>query len=113
MYWEFATDNYDLGFGIYFEWTIAESNQITVHVSESSDEDYDEEDNIPSGGLNDVESANSNSLSSGGGYRRSQKNNSNKLPIDEIIPIYRRDCHEQVCYLIIILINFIFLGLCR
>lgn len=39
LFWEFATDYYDIGFGVYFEWTIAPSNQVSVHVSESSDEE--------------------------------------------------------------------------
>jgi hypothetical protein len=39
LFWEFATDHYDIGFGVYFEWTIADSNTVTVHISESSDED--------------------------------------------------------------------------
>lgn len=43
LFWEFATDHYDIGFGVYFEWTVADSNQVSVHVSESDDEeDYDE-----------------------------------------------------------------------
>lgn len=28
LFWEFATDNYDIGFGVFFEWTVAESNQV-------------------------------------------------------------------------------------
>ena len=44
LFWEFATDNYDLGFGVYFEWTIAPSNQVSVQVSESSDEEELEEE---------------------------------------------------------------------
>ena len=44
LFWEFATDSYDLGFGVYFEWTIAPSNQVSVHVSESSDEEELEEE---------------------------------------------------------------------
>lgn len=39
LFWEFATDYYDIGFGVFFEWTIAPSNTVSVHVSESSDED--------------------------------------------------------------------------
>ena len=43
VFWEFATDSYDLGFGVYFEWTDAcEGHQVSVHVGESSDEDTDE-----------------------------------------------------------------------
>ncbi len=44
IFWEFATDYYDLGFGLHFEWTISPSNNVTVHVSDSSeDEDGEEE----------------------------------------------------------------------
>lgn len=44
MFWEFATDSYDIGFGVYFEWNIEPPTQVTVQVSESSDEeDLDEE----------------------------------------------------------------------
>ena len=39
LFWEFATDYYDLGFGVYFEWTVSPSSQVSVHVSESSDEE--------------------------------------------------------------------------
>lgn len=43
LFWEFATDNYDIGFGVYFEWTDSPNTAVSVHVSESSD-DEDEED---------------------------------------------------------------------
>lgn len=43
--WEFATDGYDIGFGIYFDWTPVTTRSITVHISESSD-DEDEEEGI-------------------------------------------------------------------
>lgn len=43
LFWEFATDYYDIGFGVFFEWTDAASASVSVHVSESSDEDEDEE----------------------------------------------------------------------
>uniref|UniRef100_A0A8D8S5Y5 Golgi resident protein GCP60 n=1 Tax=Cacopsylla melanoneura TaxID=428564 RepID=A0A8D8S5Y5_9HEMI len=38
LYWEFCTDHYDLGFGIYFEWNKSPTNQVSVHVSETDDE---------------------------------------------------------------------------
>ena len=44
IFWEFATDYYDLGFGVYFEWSKAQSNTVTVHVSDSSEEDEENED---------------------------------------------------------------------
>lgn len=42
--WEFATEDYDIGFGVYFDWTPVTSTAITVQVSESSDEDDDDEE---------------------------------------------------------------------
>lgn len=41
--WEFATDGYDIGFGVYFEWSKPDTNQVTVHISESEDDDEDED----------------------------------------------------------------------
>lgn len=42
--WEFATDGYDIGFGIYFDWSPVTSQSITVHISESSDDEDEEEE---------------------------------------------------------------------
>ena len=42
LFWEFATDYYDIGFGLYFEWTADTSNQVSVQVGESSDEEDEE-----------------------------------------------------------------------
>jgi len=83
IFWEFATDYYDLGFGLYFEWTISPSNNVTVHVSDSSeDEEGEGEGEEGAAAKNDPEKGN--------------KANENKAPIDEIIPIFRRDSHEEV-----------------
>lgn len=46
--WEFATDGYDIGFGVYFDWSPVTSRAITVHISESSD-DEDEDDELGEG----------------------------------------------------------------
>lgn len=43
LFWEFATDNYDIGFGVYFEWTDSPNTAVSVHVSESSDDEEEEE----------------------------------------------------------------------
>jgi len=83
IFWEFATDYYDIGFGLYFEWTISPSNNVTVHVSDSS-EDEDEE------GEGEGEETTKHDPEKG------DKSNENKPPCDEIIPIFRRDCHEEV-----------------
>ncbi|KAB7507508.1 Golgi resident protein GCP60 [Armadillidium nasatum] len=45
LFWEFATDSYDIGFGIIFEWRKdASSTGVTVHVTESDDDDEEEEE---------------------------------------------------------------------
>ncbi|EQB78543.1 Golgi resident protein GCP60-like protein [Camelus ferus] len=76
LFWEFATDNYDIGFGVYFEWTDSPNTAVSVHVSESSDDEEEEEENISS--------------------EEKAKKNANKPLLDEIVPVYRRDCHEEV-----------------
>uniref|UniRef100_A0A914QNZ8 GOLD domain-containing protein n=1 Tax=Panagrolaimus davidi TaxID=227884 RepID=A0A914QNZ8_9BILA len=89
LFWEFATDYYDIGFGVYFEWSISETSEVSVHVSESSDEEYDEEaesSGNPNAAPGDVESA--------GAMKKVR--DPNKPATDEIIPVYRRDCHEEV-----------------
>lgn len=37
-----ATDYYDIGFGVFFEWWNLKIHRVTVHVSDSEDEDEDE-----------------------------------------------------------------------
>ncbi|XP_042323942.1 protein TMED8 [Sceloporus undulatus] len=79
--WEFATEDYDIGFGVYFDWTPITSTAITVQVSESSDEEDEEEEfegPIPVG---DVERGSKS-------YLRSR--------YGEIMPVYRRDSHLEV-----------------
>ncbi|XP_053568597.1 Golgi resident protein GCP60 [Bombina bombina] len=76
LFWEFATDNYDIGFGVYFEWTDSPNTAVSVHVSESSEDEEEDEENP-----NSEEKA---------------KKNTNKPQLDEIVPVYRRDCHEEV-----------------
>lgn len=51
LFWEFATDSYDIGFGVYFEWSKPETNQVSVHISESEDEDDEEDEYEPQGDL--------------------------------------------------------------
>ena len=52
IFWEFATDSYDLGFGLFFEWNLTPQENITMTISESSDEE-DDEDNEGEGGAED------------------------------------------------------------
>lgn len=84
LFWEFASDSYDLGFGVYFEWSNVKTNQVSVAVNESSDEeDYQESDDEESG------------TTTHGDPEKGQRR-SNRPPTDEIVPVYRRDCHIQV-----------------
>lgn len=39
LFWEFATDAYDVGFGLYFEWGKSPTPDVTVTVDEDSDEE--------------------------------------------------------------------------
>ncbi|XP_020642233.1 Golgi resident protein GCP60 [Pogona vitticeps] len=76
LFWEFATDNYDIGFGVYFEWTDSPNTAVSVHVSESSEDEDEDEENAST--------------------EEKAKKNANKRQLDEIVPVYRRDCHEEV-----------------
>ncbi|XP_070152313.1 Golgi resident protein GCP60 [Polyergus mexicanus] len=86
LFWEFATDGYDIGFGVYFEWSKPETNQVSVHISESEDED-DEEEEYES--REDLESGSVN-----GNSRPERKTIT--PPISVIVPVYRRDSQEEI-----------------
>ena len=45
LFWEFATDHYDIAFGLFFEWTDSDENEVSVHISDSEDEDLDDDYN--------------------------------------------------------------------
>ncbi|XP_053545238.1 protein TMED8 [Bombina bombina] len=80
--WEFATDDYDIGFGIYFDWTPVTSTAVTLHVSESSDEEEEEEIESPwHSREGDVER--------GSVYRLRSR-------YGEIMQVFRRDSHREV-----------------
>lgn len=84
IFWEFATDNYDIGFGVYFEWGKPLTNDVTVHVSESDDDD--DFDDISTG--DDIEF--------GSVSTEKSLNALNKPPITIIVPVYRRECFNEV-----------------
>lgn len=86
LFWEFATDGYDIGFGVYFEWSKPNTNQVSVHISESEDEGEEEEEEYES---SDLESGVAN------GAMRSECKPSTP-PISIIVPVYRRDSQEEV-----------------
>lgn len=77
LFWEFATDGYDIGFGVYFEWSKPESSQVSVHISESEDEDEEEDEYVL---RDDLESGVTN-----GGIQSDYKPPS--PPISVIVPV--------------------------
>ncbi|XP_033350731.1 Golgi resident protein GCP60 [Bombus vosnesenskii] len=86
LFWEFATDGYDIGFGLYFEWSKPETNQVSVHISESEeeeeeDDEYETRDDLESGVTNGIIQSDYKPL---------------PPPISVIIPIFRRDSQEEV-----------------
>lgn len=87
LYWEFATDNYDIGFGLFFEWVDPEDTQVTVHISDSEDEseEYITDEDKEEGEEGDPENGGRSGLIADTGP-----------PTSCIIPTYRRDCHEEV-----------------
>ncbi|XP_073443469.1 protein TMED8 [Dendrobates tinctorius] len=79
--WEFATDDYDIGFGIYFDWTPVTSTAVTLQVSESSDEEEEDAESPWHSREGDVER--------GSVYRLRNR-------YGEIMQVYRRDSHREV-----------------
>lgn len=77
LFWEFATDGYDIGFGVYFEWSKPETNQVSVYISES-EEDEDEEEEYES--REDLESGSVN------GNARPERRTTTP-PISVIVPV--------------------------
>jgi hypothetical protein len=97
LFWEFATDSYDVGFGVYFEWAKPSTTEVTVHVSESDDEDMDdvgegdEDEEITCSNVDDLESG-----SNGQGIPLKASSLINRPPLSIIVPVYRRECHSEV-----------------
>merc|ERR1712147_302440 len=72
LYWEFATDGYDIGFGLFFEWVDSEE-----YITDEEREEGEEGDPEMQAGRSGL------SVETG-------------PPTSCIIPTYRRDCHEEV-----------------
>ncbi|XP_059062864.1 Golgi resident protein GCP60 isoform X2 [Achroia grisella] len=49
--WEFATDDYDLGFGVYFEWGKSPTTEVTMQLSESDEEEDADDDGYDDDGV--------------------------------------------------------------
>ncbi|XP_043789554.1 Golgi resident protein GCP60 [Apis laboriosa] len=86
LFWEFATDNYDIGFGVFFEWSKPETNQVSVHISESEDEDEEDDDYET---RDDLESGIANG-SIPSDYKPSPP------PTSMVVPTFRRDSQDEI-----------------
>ncbi|CAG9854119.1 unnamed protein product [Phyllotreta striolata] len=89
LFWEFATDHFDIGFGVYFEFGTPTSEEVSVHVSESTDEEIDELDDDDE---LDEETIRTNDLEAGS----LTVTGISKPLLHEIVPVYRRDCQDEV-----------------
>lgn len=97
LFWEFATDNYDIGFGVYFEWAKPDTTEVSVHVSETDDEadENDVEDNEEI----DEEITSVDDLESGSHPTQPIVKSSalfNRPPLSIVVPVYRRECQNEV-----------------
>lgn len=96
LFWEFATDSYDLGFGVYFEWAKPDTTEVSVHVSESDDEFDENEDGE---NQDDEEITCADDLESGTPLQVETSATSsifNRPPLSIIVPVYRRECQNEV-----------------
>uniref|UniRef100_A0A8C4QHD8 Golgi resident protein GCP60 n=1 Tax=Eptatretus burgeri TaxID=7764 RepID=A0A8C4QHD8_EPTBU len=95
LFWEFATDHYDVGFGVCFEWSEGQAGPPNVHLSESSEEEEDEVEAEPPDEVErngDVTTdGGAGAVGGGGGGEQSAK-----ALVQEVVPVYRRDCHVEV-----------------
>lgn len=73
-----------IGFGVYFEWGVPSTDQVSVHVSESEDD----EDDLDDDGLDD-EAITAGDIESGTGTI-------SRPLLSEIVPVFRRDCQNEV-----------------
>lgn len=69
LFWEFATETYDIGFGVSFAWTLPSSEEITVEVRDDDEDESTQDD---------------------------EHSKTQKQRIDEILPTIRRPCNEEV-----------------
>jgi len=68
LFWEFASEAYDIGFGVFFEWSADGNTDVRVSLDNSEDE------------YNDADSALTR----------------HKAKVDEVLPVLRRNSHEEV-----------------
>ena len=75
IFWEFATDGYDIGFGLYFKWEIDPDDELGGYLGDSLD---------------------GASSTHGGGSSHGRPPRIGHEPITEIVPTFRRDSNTEV-----------------
>uniref|UniRef100_A0A3Q3X6K3 Golgi resident protein GCP60 n=1 Tax=Mola mola TaxID=94237 RepID=A0A3Q3X6K3_MOLML len=100
LFWEFATDYYDIGFGVFFEWTDAASASVSVHVSESSDEDEDEEGEAWKEKSTLLLTLYVVPIGDPPSEEEKAKKEAGKPQVDEIVPVYRHQYPGRGVYLL-------------
>ncbi|OAF71370.1 hypothetical protein A3Q56_00862 [Intoshia linei] len=80
IFWEFASDHYDIGFGLYFEFNDSPPDNIEIYYAESSDNESQTDD--------DVNSTENES------FVNNSRENDKK--ISEIIPLRRIESHRNI-----------------
>lgn len=93
IFWEFCTDSYDIAFGLLFEWTDDPGTQVSVHVSDDSDDS--EEDDLTQT-ANGVEALNLSDRDAELAFSSSNSDGQALPQTEVLIPICRRDSHREI-----------------
>lgn len=95
LFWEFATDSYDIGFGVTFEWGKPDTTEVSVTVCEADEEIDEEEDEIEN---EDEEITCIDDLESGSTQIQQLKSSPvfDSVQQTVIVPVYRRECQSEV-----------------
>lgn len=103
IHWEFATEDYDIAFGLDFVFDTCQTSPLALSIYEESDDDDDEDElgeydgEIVMDHYGDVESSSNAAMNRKEFLERKR---ANKLALAantiSIIPTYRRDSHEEV-----------------
>lgn len=104
IFWEFATDAYDIGFGIYFKWEVDPDDEFANINGPGGPGGYHNDSHSLSGTgagnpnhpNDEYSSHHSGDHHSNYSNRRSQSHSRQQEPVTEILPIFRRDSHSEV-----------------
>ena len=90
LFWEFATETYDVGFGVFFEWASnkhyngEKGGEISVKVNESDNDETKKEENESKQHIDQIV------------IHENEHNIEVYDKPDEVLPVLRRNSHEEV-----------------